>query len=110
MACGSFSWHGTAQQKTRVLYENRGFRYFVVLGDTVFWCLRPESNRHALRRLILSQVRLPIPPQRQAGANLSTWHGQLTSPCEAAAYRGAFDKLFTAVLGVRAYDLAYDEE
>src|SRR5690606_28069816 len=26
------------------------------------WCPRPESNRHALRRGILSPLRLPIPP------------------------------------------------
>ena len=26
------------------------------------WCPGPESNRHALRRRILSPLRLPIPP------------------------------------------------
>ena len=30
------------------------------------WCRWPDSNRHASRRLILSQVRLPIPSHRQA--------------------------------------------
>ena len=28
------------------------------------WCRRPESNRHARGRLILNQLRLPIPPLR----------------------------------------------
>ena len=27
-------------------------------------CRWPDSNRHGVNRLILSQVRLPIPPQR----------------------------------------------
>ena len=31
-----------------------------------FHCRWPDSNRHGVTRLILSQVRLPIPPQRQA--------------------------------------------
>ena len=30
--------------------------------DYRIWCPRPESNRHALRREILSLLRLPIPP------------------------------------------------
>lgn len=31
----------------------------------LYWCRRPDSNRHVgLLRLILSQVRLPIPPLR----------------------------------------------
>ena len=29
------------------------------------WCRWPDSNRHALRHLILSQARLPIPSHRQ---------------------------------------------
>ena len=29
------------------------------------WCPRPDSNRHALRRRILSPLRLPIPPLGQ---------------------------------------------
>ena len=29
-----------------------------------FWCRRPDSNRHTRRRLILNQLRLPIPPLR----------------------------------------------
>lgn len=33
--------------------------------DMTYWCREPESNRHALRRGILSPVRLPIPPSRQ---------------------------------------------
>ncbi len=28
------------------------------------WCRRPDSNRHTRRRLILNQLRLPIPPLR----------------------------------------------
>jgi hypothetical protein len=36
-------------------------RYFVCNE----WCLGPESNRHALRRRILSPLRLPISPPRQ---------------------------------------------
>lgn len=31
----------------------------------VFWCPWPDSNQHTLRYLILSQARLPIPPQGQ---------------------------------------------
>jgi hypothetical protein len=34
-------------------------------GLLCYWCLGPESNRHALRRRILSPLRLPIPPPRQ---------------------------------------------
>ena len=33
-----------------------------------FHCRWPDSNRHGVTRLILSQVRLPIPPQ---------WHMRL---------------------------------
>jgi hypothetical protein len=36
------------------------------------WCRDPESNRNALRRGILSPVRLPIPPSRQRRTALST--------------------------------------
>ena len=32
-----------------------------------FWCPGPASNRHALRRGILSPLRLPISPPGQAG-------------------------------------------
>lgn len=32
------------------------------------WCRRRDLNPHALRRLILNQVRLPIPPLRHRGA------------------------------------------
>ncbi len=34
-------------------------------GACILWCREPESNRHALRRGILSPVRLPVPPSRQ---------------------------------------------
>ena len=30
--------------------------------EDLFWCERGDSNPHALRRQILSLVRLPIPP------------------------------------------------
>lgn len=35
------------------------------------WCREGESNPHALRRRILSPVRLPVPPSRQIGADYS---------------------------------------
>src|SRR5690606_316908 len=38
------------------------------------WCPRPESNRHALRRGILSPLRLPIPPLGQVRvAESNSW-------------------------------------
>lgn len=46
---GSKRWRGS--RKNRV--------------DTVLWCPGPESNRHALRRGILSPLRLPISPPGQ---------------------------------------------
>ena len=67
-------------KKPRSQREKRGFMDFAGLLRMSSWCLRPESNRHAFRRLILSQVRLPIPPQRlQAGAHISTSDAKLTS-------------------------------
>ncbi len=30
----------------------------------IFWCRRPDSNRHVFLRLILNQLRLPISPLR----------------------------------------------
>jgi hypothetical protein len=51
-------------KKPRSQSEIRGFMDDAGLLRMSLWCLRPESNRHAFRRLILSQVRLPIPPQR----------------------------------------------
>lgn len=36
------------QQKTRALYERRGFRCSVVLCHSIIWCREPESNRHAV--------------------------------------------------------------
>ena len=33
------------------------------------WCPWPDSNQHSLRNLILSQARLPIPPQGQAAGS-----------------------------------------
>ena len=60
-----------AYKKPRPRNEKRGFMDFAGLLRMSRWCLRPESNRHAFRRLILSQVRLPIPPQRlQAQARI----------------------------------------
>ena len=40
----------------------------------LFWCPRPESNRHALRRRILSPLRLPIPPPGLNYAWRKLWH------------------------------------
>ena len=48
------------EQKTRVLAMRvAGSVVFLGLPRTCFWCLRPESNRHAFRRLILSHRALP---------------------------------------------------
>lgn len=33
------------------------------------WCLGPESNRHAVRRLILSQLCIPVSPPRPTPKN-----------------------------------------
>src|SRR3954453_15384082 len=33
------------------------------------WCPWPDSNQHSLRNLILSQARLPIPPQGHAAGS-----------------------------------------
>ena len=38
--------------------------HFKVYELLDFKCRWPDSNRHGVNRLILSQVRLPIPPQR----------------------------------------------
>lgn len=52
------------QQKTRIsLSLNTGFCFEAYC--IFYWCREPESNRHALRRGILSPVRLPVPPSRQ---------------------------------------------
>ena len=40
----------------------------------LIWCPGPESNRHALRRRILSPLRLPIPPPGQNYAWRKLWH------------------------------------
>jgi hypothetical protein len=32
----------------------------------IYWCPGPESNRHALRRGILSPLRLPVSPPGQS--------------------------------------------
>ena len=56
----------------RLFYAKAFFKY--VLKKKKLWnsfapklfyeCRWPDSNRHGVTRLILSQVRLPIPPQR----------------------------------------------
>ena len=55
----------------RLFYAKTFFKY--VLKKKKLWnsfapkpflCHWPDSNRHGVTRLILSQVRLPIPPQR----------------------------------------------
>jgi hypothetical protein len=38
------------------------------------WCPGPESNRHALRRGILSPLRLPISPPGQKNVRAKLWH------------------------------------
>ena len=38
-----------------------------------FLYLRPESNRHARRHMILSQARLPIPPLRHLMQGFTLW-------------------------------------
>ena len=46
------------------------FDEFTVKASNYAWCPGPESNRHALRRGILSPLRLPIsPPGPERGAN-----------------------------------------
>src|SRR5699024_4445363 len=42
-------------------------------------CRWPDSNRHGLIRLILSQVRLPIPPQRPVNRELSYHNSRLSA-------------------------------
>jgi hypothetical protein len=82
-------------KKPRPQREKRGFMDFAGLLRMSKWCLRPESNRHAFRRLILSQVRLPIPPQRlQAQARILAH---------------AMPKRPVRVWADPAYDLAYLE-
>jgi hypothetical protein len=39
-------------------------------GGTRSWCPWRESNPHALRRTILSRVRLPVPPHGLAGQSI----------------------------------------
>lgn len=49
-------------RKTLIL---RGFSEFIGSRRNSLWCPGPESNRHALRRGILSPLRLPISPPGQ---------------------------------------------
>jgi hypothetical protein len=46
-------------------WARHGFLDYFGLYCMYDWCREPESNRHALRRGILSPVRLPVPPSRQ---------------------------------------------
>src|SRR5690606_36093038 len=51
-----------------------GWRWGVGLVIERGWCPRPDSNRHALRRGILSPLRLPIPPLGQVRvAESNSW-------------------------------------
>lgn len=42
------------------------------------WCRDPESNRNALRRGILSPVRLPVPPSRQRKLSIMLYLNKLS--------------------------------
>ena len=56
--------------------KNKKTRYKNTAGFLcALWCPGPESNRHALRRGILSPVRLPIPPPgRRYLTRPKLWH------------------------------------
>ena len=58
---------GHLPTKTRTRTENKqGDKTDIVRTKPRWWCPGPESNRHALRRGILSPLRLPISPPGHA--------------------------------------------
>jgi hypothetical protein len=58
-------------QKTRKALSYSGFMDFIGILQNCMWCPGPESNRHALRRGILSPLRLPISPPGQTAFELA---------------------------------------
>src|ERR1700722_837756 len=53
------------KQKTPQIQIFAGFSDFFGLLRIESWCPREDSNLHALRRMDLNHVRLPIPPPGQ---------------------------------------------
>lgn len=68
------------KKKPRKSLTLRGFSEYCGSCRNNFWCPGPDSNRHALRRGILSPLRLPVSPPGLVGI-------ALIFPCANAAQR-----------------------